>query len=297
MHQSLSVSSVGAVAGSPTGIQRPRLTPVRASSRWSALVAVVRTEPRLPSLAAARMTAALRARGDDVRVVETDEAGLLAIPRVGLGVDLVAMIDADDEIRTFPSSPAAEAAAAASDLVPDFSDYSHARTRFLPIAAGVGGTLRPLGAVLHEVREYARRYAMPDLVFVDRELNADPALFAGLIDSIQRHAPGVQWMAAVGVDGGDTNGDTSGDTDGLSRKTMRAAAAAGLRSIVLRAEGEASGGRSIARARALAMHAGDAGILARIAVAAPTITIDRANVIAAMRVLGASTIADIAMKD
>ena len=293
MHQSLSVSSVGAAAGSPTGIQRPRLTPVRASSRWSALVAVVRTEPRLPSLAAARMTAALRARGDDVRVVETDEAGLLAIPRVGLGVDLVAMIDADDEIRTFPSSPAAEAAAAASDLVPDFSDYSHARTRFLPIAAGVGGTLRPLGAVLHEVREYARRYAMPDLVFVDRELNADPALFAGLIDSIQRHAPGVQWMAAVGVDDADTNGGTVG----LSRKTMRAAAAAGLRSIVLRAEGEASGGRSVARARALAMHAGDAGILARIAVAAPTITIDRANVIAAMRVLGASTIADIAMKD
>jgi hypothetical protein len=293
VHQSLSVSSVGAAAGSPSGIQRPRLTPVRASSRWSALVAVVRTEPRLPSLAAARMTATLRARGDDVRVVETDEAGLLAIPRVGLGVDLVAMIDADDEIRTFPSSPAAEAAAAASDLVPDFSDYSHARTRFLPIAAGVGGTLRPLGAVLHEVREYARRYAMPDLVFVDRELNADPALFAGLIDSIQRHAPGVQWMAAVGVDDGDTNGGT----DGLSRKTMRAAAAAGLRSIVLRAEGEASGGRSVARARALAMHAGDAGILARIAVAAPTITIDRANVIAAMRVLGASTIADIAMKD
>lgn len=281
MHQSLPNVRLGA--------QRPRLTPIGAAKRWSALVAVVRTEPRLPSLAAARMTAALRARGDEVRVIETDEAGLLAIPRVGLGVDLVAMIDADDEIRTFPSSPAAEAAAAASDLVPDFSDYSHARTRFLPIAAGVGGTLRPLGAVLHEVREYARRYAMPDLVFVDRELNADPAIFAVLVDSIQRHAPGVQWMAAVGVD----DGDTSGDTDGLSRKTMRAAAAAGLRSIVLRADGEAA----IERARALAMHAGDAGILARIAVAAPTITIDRANVIAAMRVLGASTITDIAMKD
>ena len=281
MHQSLPNVRLGA--------QRPRLTPIGAATRWSTLVAVVRTEPRLPSLAAARMTAALRARGDEVRVVETDEAGLLAIPRVGLGVDLVAMIDADDEIRTFPSSPAAEAAAAASDLVPDFSDYSHARTRFLPIAAGVGGTLRPLGAVLHEVREYSRRYAMPDLVFVDCELNADPAIFVGLVDSIQRHAPGVQWMAAVGVD----DGDTSGDTDGLSRKTMRAAAAAGLRSIVLRADGKAA----IERARALAMHAGDAGILARIAVAAPTITIDRANVIAAMRVLGASTITDIAMKD
>ena len=281
MHQSLPNVRLGA--------QRPRLTPIGAATRWSALVAVVRTEPRLPSLAAARMTAALRARGDDVRVIETDEAGLLAIPRVGLGVDLVAMIDADDEIRTFPSSPAAEAAAAAPDLVPDFSDYSHARTRFLPIAAGIAGIIRPLGAVLHEVREYSRRYAMPDLVFVDRELNADPAIFLGLVDSIQRHAPGVQWMAAVGVD----DGDTSGDTDGLSRKTMRAAAAAGLRSIVLRADGEAA----IERARSLAMHAGDAGILARIAVAAPTITIDRANVIAAMRVLGASTITDIAMKD
>ena len=281
MHQSLPNVRLGA--------QRPRLTPIGAATRWSTLVAVVRTEPRLPSLAAARMTAALRARGDEVRVVETDEAGLLAIPRVGLGVDLVAMIDADDEIRTFPSSPAAEAAAAAPDLVPDFSDYSHARTRFLPIAAGIAGIIRPLGAVLHEVREYSRRYAIPDLVFVDRELNADPAIFAGLVDSIQRHAPGVQWMAAVGVD----DGDTSGDTDGLSRKTMRAAAAAGLRSIVLRADGKAA----IERARALAMHAGDAGILARIAVAAPTITIDRANVIAAMRVLGASTITDIAMKD
>lgn len=275
------------------GTARPQLTPIGvangvargAVAHRKSLVAVIQTQPNLPSLAAARVAAVLRARGDEVRFVEFEGDGLLALPRLGLDADLVALVDADDEVRMFPANAAAVSDSAAPGLVPDFSDYPFARTRVLPIAAAAGGATRSLGAMLHEVREYARRYAMPDLVFIDRALNADHALFAGLIDAIQRHAPGVQWMAAVHV-----NHDES---DALSRKTIRAAAASGVRSLVLRTEDE----RSADRARELATHAGDAGILTRIVAAAPLIEISRANVIAAIRGGSSHAFADIALKD
>lgn len=271
------------------GAERPRLTPIGEANRGRAfrksLVAVIRTQPSLPSLAAARVAAVLRARGDEVRFVEFEGDGLLALPRLGLDADLVALVDAEDEVRMFPANAAAVSDAAAPGLVPDFSDYPFARTRILPIAAWMAGATRPLGAVLHEVREYARRYAMPDLVFIDRALNADRALFAGLIDAIQRHAPGVQWMAAVRVD--------EGESDGLSRKLLRSAAAAGLRSIVLRADG-ATAAR---RASELSAHATDAGILTRIVAAEPTVEIQRLNLVSALRGSQAPAFADIALKD
>jgi len=271
------------------GAERPRLTPIGAAIGIRAcrksLVAVIRTQPSLPSLAAARVAAVLRARGDEVRFVEFEGDGLLALPRLGLDADLVALVDAEDEVRMFPANAAAVSDAAAPGLVPDFSDYPFARTRILPIAAWMAGATRPLGAVLHEVREYARRYAMPDLVFIDRDLNADRALFAGLIDAIQRHAPGVQWMAAARVD--------HDESDALSRKAIRAAAAAGLRSLVLRTED----GRSADRARELAAHADDAGILTRIVAAQPSVEIARANLIAAIRGGSSHAFADIALKD
>lgn len=260
----------------------PSLAPAFAHGRKS-LVAVIRTQPSLPSLAAARVAAALRARGDEVRFVEFEGDGLLALPRLGVDAELVALVDSDDEVRLFPANSAADGVETAAALVPDFSDYPFARTRVLPIAAGTNSAMRPIGAVLHEVREYARRYAMPDLVFVDRALNADRALFAGLIDTIQRHAPGIQWMAAVEI------GDA--ESDGLSRKVLRAAASAGLRSLVLRNDGV----RVHDRAQELAAHAGGAGVLTRIVCPEPSIETSRANLIAAIRG-GSHAFADIALK-
>ena len=267
---------------------RPRLIPIGEANGGRAcrksLVAVIRTQPSLPSLAAARVAAVLRARGDEVRFVEFEGNGLLALPRLGLDADLVALVDADDEVRMFPANAAAMSDAAAPGLVPDFSDYPFARTRILPIAAWMAGATRPLGAVLHEIREYMRRYASPDLVFVDRALNGDATLLEGLIGSIQRHAHGVQWMAAVRVE--------DAASDGLSRKLLRAAAGAGLRSLVLRVETD----HAEQRAHELAAHAGDAGITTRIVADEPSIEIQRANLRAALRGAGAGAFTDIALK-
>jgi hypothetical protein len=77
--------------------------------------------------------------------------------------------------------------------------------------------------VLHEVREYARRYALPNLIFVDDALNNQDNTFATLVETIQDHATGVQWMSAVRVG--------TSDADGLSRRLMRRAAIAGLRGV------------------------------------------------------------------
>lgn len=273
------------VSSAPSGALRPRLAPIRAAACRKSLVAVIRNQPSLPSLAAARVASVLRARGDEVRFVEFEGDGLLALPRLGLDADLVVLVDAEDEVRMFPANAAAVSEATAPDLVPDFSDYPFARTRVLPIAAWMDTATRPLGALLHEVREYARRYSTPDLVFIDRALNSEPAVFTGLVESIQRHAPGVQWMAAVEVD--------SDDSDALSRKCVRAAAAAGLRSLVLRTDCA----RTAERARELSEHAGDAGILTRIVAAEPSVEISRANLVAAIRGGAGNAFADIALKD
>jgi hypothetical protein len=138
--------------------------------------------------------------------------------------------------------------------VPDFSDLEPARTRVLPIAvAGASGAPRSLGVVLHEVREYMRRHHAPDLVFLDPALNRCAGAFEGLVESLQSHAPGVQWMAALAV------GRTEAE-DGLSRKRLRMAASAGLRSVVLR-----TAEVGVARTAMLAEQAGEAGLAVRVA--------------------------------
>ena len=280
MHQSLPTARLVAAA-------RPRLSPIGAVACQRALVAVVRQQPALPSLEAGRVTAGLRARGHSVRVAEFEGRGILALPRVGSDADLVVLVDADEQVRTFPADLALDPAEGDGGvaLVPDFSDYPHARTRVLPIAAAHRAGMRPLGALLPEVREYMRRYASPDLVFIDRALNDDPMLLEGLVGSIQRHAHGVQWMAAVEV--------RCGPSDGLSRRLVRAAAVAGLRSLVLRADGA----DATHRAQELASHAADAGILTRVVVPEPGIEIQRRNLIAALRGGGNHAFADIALKD
>lgn len=293
MHQSLSAARSSAA--------RSRLAPIGAAARQRVLIAVVRTPSGLPSLAAGRVAAARRALGDEVRLAEFEGERLLALPRLGPDTDLLVLVDSEDRIRVFPATDApgstsistSISGAGASGLVPDFSDYPFERTRVLPIAAADGGALRPLGALLHEVREYVRRHASPDLVFVDRALNRDPALLEGLVDSVQRHAHGVQWMAALRVD--------DGSSDGLSRRFLRAAAAAGLRSVVLRAPA----GPAERRARELAVHAGDAGISTRVvagdlpveARTAGLRVLRRAGLGAVLPAPGAEVLMDIALTD
>lgn len=277
MHQSL------CAVGMP--VARPRLRPIGAVTHQRVLVAVIRTQPSLPSLAAGRAVAALRARGDEVRLAEFEGEGLLSLPRVGRDTDLVLLVDSEDQIRGFPANHAPDSMACAVDLVPDFSDYPFQRTRVLPIAASVPGATRPLGVVLHEIREYMRRYASPDLVFVDRAVNDDLPLLEGLMSSIQRHAHGVQWMAAVRVD--------EASSDGLSRKLLRSAAGAGLRSLVLRIEA----GHAERRAQELASHAADAGIATRIVAEEPSIEVQRSNLRSELRGLGSGAFIDIALKD
>ncbi len=295
MHQSLSAARSSAA--------RSRLAPIGAAARQRVLIAVVRTPSGLPSLAAGRVAAARRALGDEVRLAEFEGERLLALPRLGPDTDLLVLVDSEDRIRVFPATDApgstststsiSISGAGASGLVPDFSDYPFERTRVLPIAASDGGAPRPLGALLHEVREYVRRHASPDLVFVDRALNRDPALLEGLVDSVQRHAHGVQWMAALRVD--------DGSSDGLSRRFLRAAAAAGLRSVVLRAPA----GPAERRARELAVHAGDAGISTRVVAGdlpvetrtAGLRVLRRAGLGAVLPAPGAEVLMDIAPKD
>ncbi|MEY3026398.1 MAG: hypothetical protein RL136_2400 [Planctomycetota bacterium] len=290
MHQSLSSASIAPA--------RPRLRAISPTHRDRALIAVVRTQPELPSLAGARLAAALRARGDEVRMTELDGRDLLALPRLGHDVDLVAIVDADDAVRVFPASRGVDLATGrfGTDLVPDFTDHPHERTRVLPIEASPRGERRPLGALLHEVREYMRRYATPDLVFTDHALNACPALYEGLVGAIQRHAHGIQWMAALTV------GATA--QDGLSRRLLRASAASGLRSVVFRADTEMHGASAEARAQELAGYAADAGVLTRIVVAEPSPATRHANLRAAIRGTAADSIggridlfSSIALKD
>jgi hypothetical protein len=144
---------------------------------------------------------------------------------------LVLAVDANDHIHALCVESEFNPAHLGHGLVPDFTDQTFAQTRWLPIAAsGVAGECRPLAAVLHEIREYARRYAMPNLIFVDDALNNEDNTFAALVETIQDHATGVQWMSAVRVG--------ASDADGLSRRIMRRAAIAGLRQITFRATDE-----------------------------------------------------------
>ncbi len=242
----MSTLAIGLPDRAPALRLQPRAIGPRIRARLA--VAVVRDQPALPSLAAARLVAVRRASGAAVRLVEIESGDRHALPRLldgrGGQVDHVDLVEADGSIvDPAPELVALLRSGERHPLVPDFGDLEPARTRVLPIAVGV---------VLHEVREYMRRHHAPDLVFVDAALNRIPHAFEGLVGSIQSHAPGVQWMAALAV-------GASESEDGLSRRLLRTAATAGLRSVVLRvAPADAD------RAATLAGQAGDAGIAVRI---------------------------------
>jgi len=234
-------------------VSRPSASPDLPAARLHCEVRVAHAGARMPSLAAARITASLRAHGHSVRYVESDGADLLRLPALRQTVDVLVAVDADDSIRVAARTTGVAEAWRHDELVPDFTDHAFERTRLLPIsAASASGATRSLAAVLHEIREYARRHAMPDLVFVDPALNGPAGVLGGLVESIQRHAHGVQWMAAARV-GAD-------EADGLSRKLLRSAALAGLRGLVLRAASDAHP----ARLSELAAHARGAGIATRV---------------------------------
>ncbi len=128
--------------------------------------------------------------------------------------------------------------------VPDFSDFpwDRYRLRVLPIMTGRGCQwskcsfcsdvvsvngrsfrTRSVESIMHEVRELSRRHGCANFVFLDLKLNSSPAVFRGIIENIQRNAPGAQWIGTVHVDQRRDNG--------LSRRDLRAASAAGMRRI------------------------------------------------------------------
>lgn len=140
-------------------------------------------------------------------------------------------------------------------VVADFSDYAVARIRVLPIvAADAHVGKRSAEFVLHEIREYQRRYGGPDLAFQDPALNDDPIRLAALVEGLQRNAPGVQWIASVAPGLG---------VDGLSRRDLRLMAAAGLRRLTIGLDSVATAAEPAARLERVAQflrEASDAGI-------------------------------------
>ena len=128
--------------------------------------------------------------------------------------------------------------------VPDFSDFPWDRYRLkvLPIMTGRGCQwarctfcsdvvsangrqfrTRSVESVMHEVRELSQRHQTHNFVFLDLKLNSNPDMLRGITELIQHNAPGAQWIGTVHV-------DTRAD-NGLSRRALRAAAAAGMRRV------------------------------------------------------------------
>ena len=128
--------------------------------------------------------------------------------------------------------------------VPDFTDFpwDRYRMRVLPIMTGRGCQwnkctfcsdivsasgrtfrTRSVESIMHEIRELSRRHDCTNFLFLDLKLNSDPATLRGIIENIQRNAPGAQWVGTVHVDRRADNG--------LSRKDLRAAVVAGMRRV------------------------------------------------------------------
>lgn len=278
---------------------RPRLCRLNPRMASRTLVAAVRTQPSMPSLTVGLAAAILRARGDEAHVIELEPlVEHWAEPLVSALLEPTAQIlllDAPTTIRSLPRAlggiPVARelgglgCTLAQLDLppVPDFSDFSAERTRVLPIAVHApSGRHRGIAEVLHEIREYARRHATPDLVFVDPAVNRIPGFLPALADAVQVHAPGVQWMAAVSVDP---------SHEPLCRRTVRAAAHAGLRVLVIRA----SGATDPTRVEEVRRLAAEAGIAVRIDASAAQPRFALANLAAAVH--HATVFDSIALKD
>lgn len=180
--------------------------------------------------------------------------GLAAI--VGAEVDhtipkIVMSLKAGEDLLAYdgvvlPDGRRSKTAAPLRDLdtvpVPDFTDFPWDRYPFkiIPIMAArgcqwnkctfcsdiisaSGRTFRTRSAdgVIHEMREQARRHGTDKFLFLDLKLNSNPALFRGIIETIQHNVPGAEWIGTVHVD--------QRRDSGLSRADLKAAVAAGMR--------------------------------------------------------------------
>ena len=167
------------------------------------------------------------------RIVEALCAGedLLSFPGVTLA----------DGRRSPPAPPLRELD---QSPVPDFTDFPWDRYRvhIVPIMASRGCQwskcrfcsdivsvsgrtfrTRSIESVLHEMREQARRHQTKNFLFLDLKLNSNPALLRGIVEQIQRHVRGAQWIGTVHVDQRQDNG--------LSFPELKAAVNAGMRRV------------------------------------------------------------------
>ncbi|MFM7052535.1 MAG: B12-binding domain-containing radical SAM protein [Planctomycetota bacterium] len=214
------LSQIAAARGIPVLLGGPAFNHPRTVDAWRrvpGLVAVVGGEVEL--MAPQIVEAAVR-QGD-----------LLRFPGITL----------PDGRRSAPAAPLRELDAVP---VPDFSDFpfDRYRMRVLPLMTGRGCQwnrctfcsdivsvsgrtfrTRSVDSVMHEIRELSRRYECTNFLFLDLKLNSNPAMLRGIVENIQRNAPGAQWVGTVHVDLRRDNG--------LSRAELRSAVVAGMRRI------------------------------------------------------------------
>lgn len=168
--------------------------------------------------------------GDIVRAV-CERADLLQIPGITL----------PDGRRSPPAPPLRPLDATP---IPDFRDFpwGRYRVRIIPLMASRGCQWsqcsfcsdvvsvsgrefrnRSVSHVLDEMREQAARHDTRNFLFLDLKLNSNPNLFRGVIENVQTHVPGAEWIGTVHVDQRRDNG--------LSRADLSAAVAAGMRRV------------------------------------------------------------------
>lgn len=128
--------------------------------------------------------------------------------------------------------------------VPDFTDFpwDRYRIRVIPVMTGRGCQwnnctfcsdivsasgrtfrTRSVDAIMEEIRELSGRHGSTNFTFLDLKMNSNPVTWRGVIEEIQRNAPGAQWIGTVHVDPRTDNG--------LTRGELHAAAAAGMRRV------------------------------------------------------------------
>jgi radical SAM superfamily enzyme YgiQ (UPF0313 family) len=137
---------------------------------------------------------------------------------------------------TLPSGETTGAAPPLAELdrlpVPDFRDFpwERYRVRVVPVMTGRGCgwghclfcsdvasasgrtfRSRPITAVLDEIEEQARCHDSKHFLFLDLKLNSDLDVWRGLIDGIQAHVPGAEWLGTVHVDNRKDNGLSKAD--------------------------------------------------------------------------------------